>query len=143
MSGTVLYGRLQLLPQQDIRPGELWLSRQLMLMLQVTPGDEVQLGSTSLRVAGELIQEPDQSFNPLALAPRALMHQHDVGAAQVILPGSRVTHRYLFHGDSSALERWDQWLSSRLQAGQKLLKPEQANRNLSRQLERDRRGRDR
>ncbi|ACQ92502.1 protein of unknown function DUF214 [Tolumonas auensis DSM 9187] len=137
--GYPFYGRLQLLPQQDIRPGELWLSRQLMLMLQVTPGDEVQLGSTSLRVAGELIQEPDQSFNPLALAPRALMHQHDVGAAQVILPGSRVTHRYLFHGDSSVLESWDQWLSSRLQAGQKLLKPEQANRNLSRQLERSER----
>lgn len=57
--GYSFYGRLQLLPQQDIRPGELWLSRQLMLMLQVTPGDEVQLGSTSLRVA-ELIQEPDQ-----------------------------------------------------------------------------------
>lgn len=137
--GYPFYGRLQLLPQQAVRPGELWLSRQLMLMLQVKPGDEVQLGSTELRVAGELVQEPDQSFNPLALAPRALMHQHDVGAAQVLLPGSRVIHRYLFHGNAAAFEKWEPWISSRLQAGQKLLKPEQANRNLSRQLERSER----
>lgn len=137
--GYPFYGRLQLVPQQEIRPGELWLSRQLMLMLQVKPGDEVQLGSTTLRVAGELVQEPDQSFNPLALAPRALMHQHDVGAAQVLLPGSRVIHRYLFHGSVAAFGKWEPWISSRLQAGQKLLKPEQANRNLSRQLERSER----
>ncbi len=138
-SGYPFYGHLVLAPQQEVHPGELWLSHQLMLLLQVKLGDEVQLGSTSLRVAGELLQEPDQSFNPLALAPRALMHQHDLGAAQVILPGSRVTHRYLFHGAESALNNWDAWLATRLQPGQKLLKPEQANRNLSHQLERSER----
>lgn len=138
-TGYPFYGRLLLSPQREVRPGELWLSRQLMLLLRVKPGDDVQLGSTSLRVAGELLQEPDQSFNPLALAPRALMHQHDLGAAQVILPGSRVIHRYLFHGAVTALTNWDEWLSSHLQVGQKLLKPEQANRNLSHQLERSER----
>jgi Predicted ABC-type transport system involved in lysophospholipase L1 biosynthesis, permease component len=138
-SGYPFYGRLQLSPQQTVRAGELWLSKPLMLLLQVKPGEMVQLGSTSLKVAGELLQEPDQSFNPLALAPRAIMHQHDVGAAQILLPGSRVTHRYLFHGDAAALTAWEQWLTPRLQVGQKLLKPEQANRNLSRQLERSER----
>lgn len=135
-SGYPFYGNLVLSPQKVVRPKELWLSRQLMLLLQVKQGDEVQLGSTSLRVAGELVQEPDQSFNPLALAPRALMHQDDLAAANVILPGSRVTYRYLFHGDIAPLMQWDAWLSSHLQAGQKLLKPDQANRNLSKQVER-------
>lgn len=66
------------------------------------------------------------------------MHQHDVGAAQVILPGSRVTHRYLFHGDHQYLRVGINGYPP-VCAGQKLLKPEQANRNLSRQLERSER----
>lgn len=74
-SGYPFYGNLVLSPQKVVRPKELWLSRQLMLLLQVKQGDEVQLGSAIIAVAGELVQEPDQSFNPLALAPRALMHQ--------------------------------------------------------------------
>lgn len=132
------YGQLRLLPQKSV-PGEIWLAHQLMLLLQVKIGTEIQLGSTTLHVAGEVVQEPDQSFNPLAFAPRALIHQHDLAAAQVLLPGSRVTYRYLFHGSSAALNNWDQWVSSRLQAGQKQLKPEQANKNLSHQLQRSER----
>lgn len=138
-AGYPFYGHLALSPQQVVQPGGVWLSRQLMLLLQVKQGDHVQLGAISLRVAGELLQEPDQSFNPLAFAPRALIHQQDLAAAQVILPGSRVSYRYLFHGQSAELSAWDEWLSSHLQMGQKLLKPEQANRNLSQQLERSER----
>lgn len=61
-----------------------------------------KLGSITLHVAGEVIQEPDQSFNPLAFAPRALVHQNDLAAAQILLPGSRVTYRYLLHGSALA-----------------------------------------
>ncbi len=137
--GYPFYGLLRLKPQKPVRPGEIWLAHQLMLLLQVNVGDEVQLGSITLHVAGEVIQEPDQSFNPLAFAPRALVHQNDLAAAQILLPGSRVTYRYLLHGSALALNSWEQWISSRLQAGQKLLKPEQANKNLSHQLQRSER----
>ena len=34
-TGYPFYGRLLLSPQREVRPGELWLSRQLMLLLRV------------------------------------------------------------------------------------------------------------
>lgn len=137
--GYPFYGKLELNPAKQIRPGELWLSDSLLRLLQVKPGDLVQLGSTTLKVSGELVQEPDQSFNPLALAPRAMMHQADLGAAQIILPGSRVTHRLLLHGPQQALDNWILKVTPLLKPGQRLLKPEDSNRNLSRQLERSER----
>ena len=122
-AGYPFYGQLQLSPAGTIKPGEIWLSPRLLALLQARIGDELELGEISLRVAGQLLQEPDESFSPFLLAPRALMHLDDVARAQVLLPGSRVQYRYLFRGDWQAVAAAQAQLQPTLSVEQRLLQP--------------------
>ena len=122
-AGYPFYGQLQLSPAGAVKPGEIWLSPRLMALLQARIGDELELGEIRLRVAGQLLQEPDESFSPFLLAPRALMHLDDVARAQVLLPGSRVQYRYLFRGDWQAVAAAQAQLQSTLSVEQRLLQP--------------------
>lgn len=138
-AGYPFYGTLKLSPQRSVVAGEIWLAPRLMALLQATIGSELELGSTRLRVAGALLQEPDEGFSPFMLAPRALMHLDDVTKAQVILPGSRIQYRYLFRGESDALAPLHSDFSRSLQPGQRLLKPGEESELRSRQLVRSER----
>lgn len=122
-AGYPFYGQLQLSPAGAVKPGEIWLSPRLMALLQARIGDELELGEIRLRVAGQLLQEPDESFSPFLLAPRALMHLDDVARAQVLLPGSRVQYRYLFRGDWQAVAAAQAQLQPTLSVEQRLLQP--------------------
>ena len=137
--GYPFYGVLKLAPQQRVRPGEIWLAPRLMALLQARIGSELELGATRLRVAGELLQEPDEGFSPFMLAPHALMHLDDLVQAQVILPGSRIEYRYLFRGASRPLGELDRQLLAGKLPGERLLKPGQESELRSRQLERSER----
>ncbi|WP_421190522.1 ABC transporter permease [Aeromonas sanarellii] len=118
------YGKLELNPQRTPVPGEIWLSARVMLLLGAKVGDELEVGNTRLRVAGELGQEPDQGFSPFQMAPRALIHSADVEATGALLPGSRQQWRYLIKGSREGIARYEAWLGPKLTAGQKLIKPD-------------------
>lgn len=135
-AGYPFYGELKLQPAQPVRPGEIWLSARLMTLLQAKAGDLIQLGQRELKVAGLLLQEPDESFSPFLLAPQALMHLDDVASAGVLLPGSRIEYRYLFKGSRALIQAWQQQLSPRLQAGQRWLLPGQDTAISQRELAR-------
>ncbi|MBP9568861.1 MAG: FtsX-like permease family protein [Aeromonadaceae bacterium] len=122
-SGYPFYGQLQLSPAGAVKPGEIWLSPRLMALLQARSGDELELGAITLKVAGQLLQEPDESFSPFLLAPRAMIHLEDVARAQVILPGSRLQYRYLFRGQWQAVADWQVRLQPTLTIDQRLLQP--------------------
>ncbi|MCO4205060.1 ABC transporter permease [Aeromonas taiwanensis] len=118
------YGKLELNPQRAPAPGEIWLSARVMLLLGAKAGDELEVGNTRLKVAGELGQEPDQGFSPFQMAPRALIHSADVEATGALLPGSRQQWRYLIKGPRESVARYEAWLSTQLTPGQKLIKPD-------------------
>lgn len=89
--------------QNEVKPGELWLEERLFSLLNVKPGDKVDVGDLTLTVSGTIITEPELSFNPFSQMPAAMMHLSDVEAAGVVRPGSRVSYRYFFRGDDGAL----------------------------------------
>jgi putative ABC transport system permease protein len=95
-------------------PGEVWLNPRLMRLLELRPGDALEVGATSLEVTGVIMREPDGGFRLSDLAPRVMMHVDDVPATEVIQPGSRVRHRGLFAGDASALADFEAWLEPQL-----------------------------
>ena len=128
------YGSLQLYPSEKVIPHGIWLSDTLMKLLQMKSGQTLTLGNTHLVVKGLLIDEPDQSFNPFSLAPRAVMHVDDLAAAEVLMPGSRATYRLLLHGNAQSIEHFITWVQPKLQTGDQVIRPEQANKNLSQQL---------
>ncbi len=130
------YGELQLAPAGRVTPGTIWLSARLLALLQLAPGDRLELGNTELEVAGELVGEPDEGFSPMQLAPRAMIHLDDLAATGVLMEGSRVRYRYLFKGGEAQLEDYADWLRPQLQAGQQWRGPNDADTPVARSLTR-------
>lgn len=54
------------------------LAPRLMALLNLKTGDTIDVGDATLRIAGEVIQEPDSGFNPFQMAPRLMMNLADV-----------------------------------------------------------------
>lgn len=87
-----MYGELQTSPPGlKPKPGTVLLASRLMALLNLKPGDSIDVGDATLKIAGEVVQEPDSGFNPFQLAPRLLMNTADVAATHAVQPGSRVT----------------------------------------------------
>ncbi len=130
------YGELQLAPAGRVKPGTIWLSARLLALLQLEPGERLELGNTELTVAGELISEPDEGFSPMLLAPRAMIHLDDVAATGIMMEGSRVRYRYLFKGPEAQLSAYADWLRPQLQQGQRWRGPDDADTPVARSLTR-------
>lgn len=87
-----MYGDLQTNPH-GLKPqaGSVLLAPRLMALLNLKTGDTIDVGDATLRIAGEVIQEPDSGFNPFQMAPRLMMNLADVDKTGAVQPGSRVT----------------------------------------------------
>ncbi|VFS02697.1 putative permease [Escherichia coli] len=74
-----MYGDLQTNPP-GLKPqaGSVLLAPRLMALLNLKTGDTIDVGDATLRIAGEVIQEPDSGFNPFQIAPRLMMNLADV-----------------------------------------------------------------
>lgn len=101
-------------------PGEIWLDARLLSLLEVAPGDALQLGDTTLRVGAVLAYEPGQG-GFTGFSPRALANLADVPAANVVLPGSRLRYQLLLGGAPARLDAWRERMEPRLGVGMRLL----------------------
>ena len=123
-------------PDLKPEPGKVLLASRLMALLNVKPGDELDVGDVTLRVAGAILQEPDAGFNPFQTAPRLLMNLADVEKTGAVQPGSRLTWRYKFAGESAALSRYDAWITPQLKSDQRWLSVENSEDALGRSMQR-------
>ncbi|BDH46761.1 sugar ABC transporter permease [Salmonella enterica subsp. enterica serovar Choleraesuis] len=132
--GTLLTRPAGLKPQ----PGEVLVAPRLMALLNLKPGDVIDVGDATLKVAGEVLQEPDAGFNPFQLAPRLLMNLDDVAATGAVQPGSRLMWRYKFAGDAQQLAQFESWLLPKLDESQRWYGIEDDDGALGRSMERSR-----
>lgn len=132
-----MYGELQTSPP-GVKPqaGTVLLAPRLMSLLNLKTGDNIDVGDATLRIAGEVIQEPDSGFNPFEMAPRLLMNTADVAKTGAVQPGSRVTWRYKFGGTPQQLEAYEQWLLPQLKPEHRWYGLEQDEGALGKSLER-------
>lgn len=86
-----------------VQRGLLYLEPRLAQLLQVKTGDALEVGAARLIVGGLIIDEPDAPLNLFGGQPRVMMHLDDVAATEVIQPGSRISYRYLFAGNTGEL----------------------------------------
>lgn len=100
--------------------GTVWLDERLSAALGVGPGDMVSVGTLSMRVAALLTREPDRGVNFFSLAPRLMMHSADIQASGLVQFGSRVRYSLLVAGDEKSVVSFRDWLSPRLQRGERL-----------------------
>lgn len=132
-----MYGGLQTNPP-GLKPqaGSVLLAPRLMALLNLKTGDTIDVGDATLRIAGEVIQEPDSGFNPFQMAPRLMMNLADVDKTGAVQPGSRVTWRYKFGGNENQLDGYEKWLLPQLKPEQRWYGLEQDEGALGRSMER-------
>ncbi|WBG90078.1 putative ABC transporter permease subunit YbbP [Pantoea piersonii] len=117
-------------------PGTALAAPRLMALLNLKVGDRLDVGDASLRIAGEVIQEPDGGFNPFQMAPRLLINLADAQKTGAIQPGSRLTWRYKFAGEPRQLARYDSWIQPQLKADQRWISVENSEDALGRSMQR-------
>lgn len=132
-----MFGQLQTEPP-GLKPrvGTVLAAPRLLALLNLNPGDEIEVGDTRLRIAGAVIQEPDSGFNPFQTAPRLLMNLADVEKTGAVQPGSRLSWRYKFSGSPAQLARYDSWIVPQLKADQRWISVENSEDALGRSMQR-------
>lgn len=56
------------------RQGEVWVSSRLASLLNISIGDEVEVGEAKLTVSNYLVRDPGSSTSAFAISPRAVMN---------------------------------------------------------------------
>lgn len=132
-----MYGELETKPPGlKPEPGSVLLAPRLMALLNLKVGDNIDVGDATLRIAGEVVQEPDSGFNPFQMAPRLMMNLADVAKTGAVQPGSRITWRYKFGGTPQQIESFENFLLPKLTPEQRWYGLEQDEGALGKSLER-------
>ncbi|WP_145931984.1 putative ABC transporter permease subunit YbbP [Yersinia bercovieri] len=132
-----LYGKLETQPAgARLEPGTVLVAPRLLSLLGVKVGDRLEVGDTSLKIVGEVIQEPDSGFNPFQTSPRILINLMDVEKTGAIQPGSRLTYRYMFAGSPQAVAQFSDWLTPQLKPEQRWYGLQESGGALGKSLQR-------
>ncbi|ATZ10941.1 putative ABC transporter permease subunit YbbP [Erwinia amylovora] len=132
-----MFGQLSTAPV-GLKPaaGTVLAAPRLLDLLDRKAGDNLDVGDTTLRISGEVIQEPDAGFNPFQIAPRLLMNLADVAKTGAVQPGSRVTWRYKFSGTPAQLARYDRYIAARLTPEQRWISMDNSEDALGKSMQR-------
>ncbi|MBL8299725.1 MAG: FtsX-like permease family protein [Rhodanobacteraceae bacterium] len=115
--------------------GQVYADGLLLSALGIKPGDTLELAGRPLRVAGEILRQPDggQLFS---LAPRLAVALADARESGLLGVGSRARHRLMLAGDAAALARFQAWAKPLLKDGSQLVTVAEAQQNLRSAFER-------
>jgi len=110
------------LPAQGIpMADEAWVEARLLALLDLTLGDELEIGNGRFRITRILGYEPDRAANLFRLAPRIMLRLDRALELGLLGPASRVNHRLLLAGDAAAVGDYRDWASQRLPSGAELV----------------------
>ena len=118
--------------------GEIWVESRLLPILDVEIGSQIDIGESSLTITKILIEEPEgPSFS--IFGSRILMNFADVESTNVVQPGSRVTHNLLVASSKeSDINSYVSWVTEKMSPHDQLIKPEEAQENISSTIDRGR-----
>ena len=119
-------------------PGEAWIDERLLPLLNINLGDYIEVGYIKLQATKVVVAEPDRGSGFSVMGARVLMNDADLGAAGVILPGSRIRYRLLLAGDVEQVENYRLWADQNITEHERIMIPEQSEERLSNALDRGR-----
>jgi putative ABC transport system permease protein len=115
--------------------GTIFADHRLLAALDLKPGDAVQIGERELRIAAEIVREPDGG-ELIALAPRVLTTLDDATSAGLLSAGSRARYRLMAAGSEQGVNQFGDYLKSHRPDAAELVTVEQSQRNLRSAFER-------
>ncbi|NYT65789.1 FtsX-like permease family protein [Alcaligenaceae bacterium] len=116
--------------------GTVWVDPQMLNMLGVAVGDQLEVGLSELTIKRIITYEPDRGLQFVNVAPRIMLALADLPATGLLAPGSRVQHQLLVAGEPTTLGNYANWLDKHLQPGQKINTLEGNRPELQQALER-------
>ncbi|NQY64195.1 MAG: FtsX-like permease family protein [Alteromonadaceae bacterium] len=99
--------------------GTVWVEPSLLKILNLSLGDKIEVGVSTLVIAGIATQIPDASFSLFTSGPNVIVNIDDIAATELIQPGSRLTYKYLFSGDTSDIEAFEKWVKPQVNESQR------------------------
>ncbi|AXF75383.1 ABC transporter permease [Erwinia tracheiphila] len=132
-----MFGKLVTRPP-ELKPAEgtVLAAPRLLALLNLKVGDNIDVGDTTLRIVGEVIQEPDSGFNPFQTVPGLLMNLADVQKTGAVQPGSRLTWRYKFSGTPVQLAGYDRFIESNIRPDQRWISIDNSDDALGKSVQR-------
>ncbi|MFP3514848.1 ABC transporter permease [Pseudomonas sp. SIMBA_077] len=112
------------------KPGEAWVEPRLLTALDLRVGDDIDVGSKTVKITRVLTYEPDRAGNFYSLTPRVLINLDDLQATGIVQPGSRVSFRELWRGEAPALESYRNVIQPGLDPNQRLLDGRDGNQQI-------------
>lgn len=100
--------------------GEVWIEPRIANALDLTLGDQLELGAIKLKVAAILLREPSRGGDMFSFAPRVMMHMQDVPATKLVQFGSRVKYQLVLAGRADKLEQFSTTITPNLQRGERV-----------------------
>ncbi|MGO9426284.1 MAG: ABC transporter permease [Steroidobacteraceae bacterium] len=116
--------------------GEVWVDARIIAQLKISLGARLRIGAGSFRVTEVLDYRPDQGTGFVNLAPAAMINIEDIGATQLIQPGSRVTYAALFAGAEPAVAAFREYLAAAKAPGERLREVDESSRQLNSAVDR-------
>ena len=117
-------------------PGTVWLSRAGADALGAEVGDAIGVGTSELRLAALVVQEPDAALDYFNTSPRVFLNLADIPATGLVQEGSRITYRLVVAGDATAVEAFNATARDNLGRGQRLETAASARPEIRRALDR-------
>ncbi|MDA3137096.1 hypothetical protein HG619_23445 [Pseudomonas syringae] len=102
------------------QPGEAWVEARLLPAVDLKVGDDLDVGSKTLKLTRILTYEPDRAGNFYSLTPRVMINLQDLAATGVVQPGSRVTYREMWSGPPEALAAYRKAIEPGLEPHQEI-----------------------
>src|SRR5271154_1711089 len=97
------YGEIRLDPPAPLRTAltadTIAVSDDILLRLNLKPGDSLSLGGKPFRIIGRVTYEPDRMLGSLNVGPRVMMTREGLDRTGLMLPGSRAAEHFLFRLD--------------------------------------------
>jgi len=100
-------------------PGSVFVEEKFLSLLNVYVGDEIEIGNAQLVIAGIAKQVPDASFSVFTSGVKVIINIADLKVTNLIQPGSRVTYKYLFAGNSHDIDALDDWIKPKINDAQR------------------------
>jgi putative ABC transport system permease protein len=88
---------------QHVLPGELWVAKRMLGLLDVSVGQTIAIGDVELTITGIIDADPELVFNPFNSIPAVFIHQSDIEKTGALQLGSRVRYKHFFNGTNNQL----------------------------------------
>lgn len=94
------------------KPGEAWLVSRLFSVLNISIGDEIEIGNVTLRATKVLIKEPDSAQAFFGVSPRIIINIEDVEKTGALRQGSIIDYTWMLKGDEDSVQKLKQTIQS-------------------------------